>query len=213
MERTPGTSSSLCVRVKNQQILVRSERYANRSQMAQCRFAVWSTHTRICFVNHSRAVCKPFDVLVYTRLFIWELLSHLQNKCPAVPAALSQTKKYIRVLFGRVNDISGWLDYVFASTNLLSLGTPFRYIFLISVALFVSSLQYYDACTTIPVEEVTQMCRNKHNVEWTAYMYMRLTTCYNIALSAWSRVPLSNLDIWTFELLKYWWVSSIKRIK
>ncbi len=47
MERTPGASSSLCVRAKNRQILVCGECYANRSRMAQRRFAVRSTNTRI----------------------------------------------------------------------------------------------------------------------------------------------------------------------
>ncbi len=42
-----GASSSLCVRAKNQQILVHGEWYANRLQTAQRRFAVPSTHTRI----------------------------------------------------------------------------------------------------------------------------------------------------------------------
>ncbi len=57
MERTPGASSSLCVRAKNRQILVRGERYGNRSHMAQCTFAVPSTHMRIWFVNHSAHLC------------------------------------------------------------------------------------------------------------------------------------------------------------
>ncbi len=69
MERTPGTSSSLCVRAKNWQISVRVKWYANRLQMAQRRFAVPSTHTCIWFANHLRVVCEPFGVLVYTRLY------------------------------------------------------------------------------------------------------------------------------------------------
>ncbi len=57
MERTTKASSSLCVRTKNCQILVRGERYANHSQMAQRRFA-----------NRWRAVSEPFGTLVYTML-------------------------------------------------------------------------------------------------------------------------------------------------
>ncbi len=46
-----GASSSLCVRAKNRQILVRGKQYANRSQMVQHRFTVPSTHTRIWSTN------------------------------------------------------------------------------------------------------------------------------------------------------------------
>ncbi len=59
MERTPGTSSSLCVHAKNRKILVRCERYANRLQTAQRRFAVPSTHSRIWFANRSVCSCTP----------------------------------------------------------------------------------------------------------------------------------------------------------
>ncbi len=68
MEGTPNASSSLYVRVKNRQILVHGEQYAKRPRMAQCRFAVPSTHTRIWFGNRSRVVCEPFGTLVYMRL-------------------------------------------------------------------------------------------------------------------------------------------------
>ncbi len=56
-------------------ISVCGEWYANHPQMVQRRFAVWSTHTRIWFANHSRAVCKPFSVLVYTRFNMFQELS------------------------------------------------------------------------------------------------------------------------------------------
>ncbi len=59
---------SLCICLKNQQISVCDKRYANRPQMAQRRFAVPSTHTRIWFANCLRAVCKLFGALVYTML-------------------------------------------------------------------------------------------------------------------------------------------------
>ncbi len=59
MERTPGASSSLCVRAKKQQILVHREWYANHSQKAQCRFAI---------LTYVQLVHKPFGALVYTRL-------------------------------------------------------------------------------------------------------------------------------------------------
>ncbi len=49
--------SSLCVRAKNRQISVCGERCANRSQMAQRRFAVPSTHMCIWFANHSACLC------------------------------------------------------------------------------------------------------------------------------------------------------------
>ncbi len=68
MERTPGTSSSLCVCAKNRQILVCGEWYANRLQMAQHRFAVPSTHMHIWFENRLRVVPEPFGTLVFTRL-------------------------------------------------------------------------------------------------------------------------------------------------
>ncbi len=68
MERTTDASSSLCVCGKNQHILVRGEWHANHSQMAQHRFVVHSTQTHIWFVNRLRAVCEPFDTLVYMRL-------------------------------------------------------------------------------------------------------------------------------------------------
>ncbi len=52
-----GASSSLRVRAKKQKILVRSEQYANRSQMVQHRITVPSTHTCIWFANHSAHSC------------------------------------------------------------------------------------------------------------------------------------------------------------
>ncbi len=61
-------SSSLCVRAKNQQISVCGEWYANHLRMAQHRFAVPFTHTRIWFANCLRVVREPFGALVYTRL-------------------------------------------------------------------------------------------------------------------------------------------------
>ncbi len=72
-QRTPGASNSLCVRSKNRQILVHSERYANCSRMVQHRFTVSSTHTRIWFTNRSRAVSEPFDALVCMRLLKYQL--------------------------------------------------------------------------------------------------------------------------------------------
>ncbi len=69
MERTPGASSSVCVHAKNLQILVHGELYANLSWTARNRFAVPPTHTRIWFTNRLQAVCEPFDVLVYMRLY------------------------------------------------------------------------------------------------------------------------------------------------
>ncbi len=67
MERTPGASNSLCVCTKNRQISVRCEWHVNHSRMVH-RFAVWSTHLHVWFMNRSLAVCEPFDTLVYTRL-------------------------------------------------------------------------------------------------------------------------------------------------
>ncbi len=52
-----GASSSLCVCAKNRPISVCGEQYSNRSQTAQCRFAVPSTHMRIWFANHSAHSC------------------------------------------------------------------------------------------------------------------------------------------------------------
>ncbi len=78
-----GVSSSLCSRKKPTnfgQISVCGKRSANHSWTAQRRFAVLSTHTRIYFANHLRAVCKPFTVLVYTRL----RTLHLQASADAV---------------------------------------------------------------------------------------------------------------------------------
>ncbi len=69
MKRTSGASNSLCVCAKNGQILVLGEWYVNHSWMAQCRFAVPSTHMRIWLVNHSQAICESFGTLVYTRLY------------------------------------------------------------------------------------------------------------------------------------------------
>ncbi len=56
-QRTHGASNFLCVRAKSLQISVRGEQYANCSQMAQCRFTLPSTHTRIGFANHSACSC------------------------------------------------------------------------------------------------------------------------------------------------------------
>ncbi len=66
-----GASSSLCVRAKNQQILVRDECYANRLQMAQRRFAVPSTHMRIWFASDSRTIR---GARVYEALRVEELI-------------------------------------------------------------------------------------------------------------------------------------------
>ncbi len=44
--------------------------------------------------------------------------------------------------------------FYYNSISSLALGASFRYIFSISVALSLSSLQYYDACATLPQEEV-----------------------------------------------------------
>ncbi len=56
-QRTPGASSSLCVRPKTRQILVRGKWYANRLQTTQHRFALQSTHTHIWFANHLVRSC------------------------------------------------------------------------------------------------------------------------------------------------------------
>ncbi len=58
MERTPGASSFLRVRAKNWQILVLGKCYVNRLRMAQCRFAVPSTHTCIWFTSSSRTIWR-----------------------------------------------------------------------------------------------------------------------------------------------------------
>ncbi len=47
-------------------------------------------------------------------------------------------------------------SFCYVSISSLSLGAPFRYIFLISVALSLSLLQYYDPYTILPQEEVTR---------------------------------------------------------
>ncbi len=57
MERTTGTSSSLCVCAKNWQILVHGEWYANCLRMVWHRFAVPSTHTCIWFVDNPVRSC------------------------------------------------------------------------------------------------------------------------------------------------------------
>ncbi len=56
MERTPGTSSSLCVRAKNRQILVRIQRSADlQSHPRICTFGSRTVHER--FANHSVRLC------------------------------------------------------------------------------------------------------------------------------------------------------------
>ncbi len=55
-QRTPSASSSLCVRTKKWQILVRGEQYASRLRMPQRRFEVPSTHTHIWFASSSQTI-------------------------------------------------------------------------------------------------------------------------------------------------------------
>ncbi len=74
MERTTGTSSSLCVLAKNREILFRSERYANYSRMVQRRFAVPSTHRRIWFANCSSGLQIIRRACVYEALHIAGML-------------------------------------------------------------------------------------------------------------------------------------------
>ncbi len=69
--------------------------------------------------------------------------------------------------------------FYYASINSLSLGSPFWYDFSISVTLSLSSLWYYNTCATLPQDEVM-----RGRSERTAYLYMKLTICYNIILSS-----------------------------
>ncbi len=69
--------NSLCIRAKNQQILVCSEWYVNHLQAAQRTFAVPSTHTRIWFVNCLVRMCvsalisKCSNALIVFPLLTW----------------------------------------------------------------------------------------------------------------------------------------------
>ncbi len=81
-KETTGASSSLCVRTKNRQTLVRCERYANRLHAAWHRFAVPSTHMRIWFANHSVRSCirglslQPFHSICAHHLTILAAILH-----------------------------------------------------------------------------------------------------------------------------------------
>ncbi len=86
MERTPGTSSSLCVRTKNWQISDHGEWYANCSWTAQCRFAVLSTHTRIWFASSLRTMRRNrvYEALEFSSTSIY------QTSIVCIPFSLNQ---------------------------------------------------------------------------------------------------------------------------
>ncbi len=146
-----GAFSSLCVRTKNRQILVRGEQYANRSQTAQHRFTVSYTHTPIWF-----AVCKPFGALLYTDFIYHTKCSHYVT-CFGPPKKAYHTQVYMWHRHNQ-NQKSGIYNIasafggrvfgpVFTYTNIISnfycqLSSEPSYIFNDFLSSFVSDLKF-----------------------------------------------------------------------
>ncbi len=88
-----------------------------------------------------------------------------------------------------VSCAQGWatrlFSFYYASISSLSLGASFWYVFSISVLLLLKSIVVLQCmCNITPGRSDMREVEKKHNTEQIVYVYMRLITCYNIALSS-----------------------------